>query len=92
MRQRHNSPHTKGKQAWSTAACLCAVDAMNNLHLQAQATQLAQREVCLGLVARQRDQISLPGHLRVLAALARAVAEAVPCLLPQSSLATHTLP
>ncbi len=59
---------------------LRAVDAVHDLHLQAQAAQLGQRELGLGLVAGQRDQVRLPGHLRVLATHARAVAEAVPGL------------
>lgn len=71
------------------SARLRAVDAMHKLHLQAQAPQLRQREVCLGLVARQRDEVRLPGHLRVLVALARPVAEAVPCLRTQSLLHTE---
>ena len=87
----HLQPHGLSTSYWAIAypnptppaahgPRLRAVDAVHDLHLQAQAAQLREREVRLGLVAGQRDEVRLPGHLRVLPAHARAVAEAVPGL------------
>lgn len=62
------------------ATRLHALDALNDLHIQAQVAQQLQRVLSLGYILREADQVRLGRRLRVPPTFLLAPAEGLPCL------------